>query len=163
MIFRYQDPDNFYAVHVNTNAVGTNGLGDVELIEVARGKESVLCSDTYPVKRTGPIPGSWPMTVKVKVTADDEATVWIGATEEITTCGVSDVPYGGVALAADEATFDNVKVGYDNNADDDIEDEGDNLVVDEEFSSTEITPWYDANGNLTFDGTFKYKYDAWNP
>jgi hypothetical protein len=70
---------------------------------------------------------------------------------------------GGIALAAERAGFDNVKVGYDNNADDDIDDAGDDLVVSDDFSGTTITPTYDSNGNLTFDGTYKYTYDAWNP
>ena len=33
-------------------------------------------------------------------------------------------------------------------------------VADEEFSSAEITPTYDASGNLTFDGTYKHTYNA---
>ena len=57
-IFRQADPDNYYAVHINTNAVGTTGLGDVELRKVVRGKEATLCSHTYT------LPQSWPITIK---------------------------------------------------------------------------------------------------
>jgi YD repeat-containing protein len=53
-------------------------------------------------------------------------------------------------------------VGYDGNADDDIDDAGDDLVVSSPFGSTAITPSHDDNGNLTDDGTYKYTYDAWN-
>ncbi len=67
-----------------------------------------------------------------------------------------------MALAGEKAIFDNVKVGYDGNADDDIDDAGDDLVVNETFGGTDITPTCDYNGNLTFDGNFKYTYDAWN-
>ena len=35
-------------------------------------------------------------------------------------------------------------------------------MLSETFSGTAITPGYDANGNLTDDGTYKYTYDAWN-
>jgi RHS repeat-associated protein len=66
------------------------------------------------------------------------------------------------ALAGEKAIFDNVKVGYDGNADDDIDDAGDDLVINDAFGGTDITPTYDDNGNLTFDGNFKYTYDAWN-
>jgi RHS repeat-associated protein len=55
-----------------------------------------------------------------------------------------------------------LKVGYDGNADDDIDDAGDDLVVTSPFGSTAITPSHDDNGNLTDDGTYKYTYDAWN-
>jgi YD repeat-containing protein len=55
-----------------------------------------------------------------------------------------------------------LKVGYDGNADDDIDDAGDDLVVSSPFGSTAITPSHDDNGNLTDDGTYKYTYDAWN-
>jgi len=57
---------------------------------------------------------------------------------------------------------DCVHGGYDGNADDDLDDAGDDLVISETFSGTTITPTYDDNGNLTFDGTYKYTYDAWN-
>jgi YD repeat-containing protein len=55
-----------------------------------------------------------------------------------------------------------LKVGYDGNADDDIDDAGDDLVITSPFGSTAITPSHDDNGNLTDDGTYKYTYDAWN-
>jgi len=54
----------------------------------------------------------------------------------------------------------NLKIGYDNNADDDIDDVDDDLVVDEAFSSTSVTVSHDHAGNLIDDGTYRYGYDA---
>ena len=62
-----------------------------------------------------------------------------------------------------EPTFDNFKTGYDNNADNDIDDAGDDVQVDDDFSSTTITITRDNNGNVTDDGVYKYVYVAWNP
>ena len=60
--------------------------------------------------------------------------------------------------AYEKAIFDNVAVGYDNNADDTI----DYYVINETFGGTSITPTHDHAGNLTYDGTYRYTYDAWN-
>jgi hypothetical protein len=96
------------------------------------------------------------------VDSTDEATIWVEGTLEINTNAVGDVPAGGLALAGEKPLSSVVKAGYDGNADDDLDDAGDNLAVNETFGSTTITPTYDHNGNLTFDGTFKYTYDVWN-
>ncbi len=37
----------------------------------------------------------------------------------------SNIPYGGFGLTGEQARFKNIKLGYDNNADDDIDDTGD--------------------------------------
>ena len=58
--------------------------------------------------------------------------------------------------------YDNVKIGYDNNADGDIDDAGDDIQVSDSFNSDVITLSYDNNGNLTDDGIQDYDYDAWN-
>jgi hypothetical protein len=58
--------------------------------------------------------------------------------------------------------FDDLKVGYDDNADGDILDAGDYIQIDDDFSSTTLSLTYDNNGNLTDDGVLKYVYDAWN-
>jgi len=152
LIVRYADPDNYYAVRLG-DEIGTTGVGDIEAVQMIRGNESTVASDTY----------STASSVTLKVSIDGTTLkAWVGATEEINTSGLSDLAFGGVALAASKAKFDNVKVGYDNNADDDIDDGGDDLVLSETFSSAALTPGYDANGNLTDDGTYKYTYDAWN-
>lgn len=41
-------------------------------------------------------------------------------------------------------------------------DAGDDVEIDDDFSSNSITLAYDNNGNLTDDGVFKYVYDGWN-
>ncbi|MCO6439103.1 MAG: hypothetical protein J5J06_18575, partial [Phycisphaerae bacterium] len=91
------------------------------------------------------------------------AKVWRYTTLLIDTTD-STFSYGGVAFAADpSATVANVKIGYDNNADNDIDDAGDDLVVDiSDFSDTSHTPAYDDAGNLVDDGQYIYRYDAWN-
>ena len=38
----------------------------------------------------------------------------------------------------------------------------DQTIINDDFASTTINPVYDANGNLTDDGIYVYKYDAWN-
>jgi RHS repeat-associated protein len=151
--FRHADANNYYAVRLGADTGG--GTGPVELIQCVRGKRSVKAGDTYST-------ASSPFSVKIKVTGGDQADVWVEGTQEFTSESVSAVAAGGVALAGEKAKFAALKVGYDGNADDDIDDAGDDLVVTSPFGSTAITPSHDDNGNLTDDGTYKYTYDAWN-
>ena len=58
--------------------------------------------------------------------------------------------------------FDNLKVGYDNNSDGDIADAGDDIQIEDDFSSNVMSLTYDNNGSLTDDGIFEYVYDGWN-
>ena len=79
---------------------------------------------------------------------------------------------GGVALDGAYTKFDQLKIGYDNNADDDIDDAGDDLVVDEANFGTSFTfnddhddltdDSVDPAGNMISDGKYRYAYDAWN-
>jgi len=55
-----------------------------------------------------------------------------------------------------------VKIGYDNNADADILDAGDDLQASDDFGSNAMSLSYDNNGNLTDDGVMHFVYDAWN-
>ena len=55
------------------------------------------------------------------------------------------------------------------NADGDLSSAGDRLQIDDTFDDpgggvtwNQITPGYDANGNLTDDGIYLFTYDAWN-
>jgi hypothetical protein len=59
--------------------------------------------------------------------------------------------YGSVAFGGD-----NLKIGYDNNGDDDIDDAGDDVIINESFSSTSRSVSYDHAGNLIDDGNFQY-------
>ena len=81
------------------------------------------------------------VAVKIKVNGTS-IKVWINGTSEIDTTD-STHGSGGVALTGAWTIFDNLKVGYDNNSDDDIDDAGDNVVIDEDFSSTSFTVSYD--------------------
>ncbi|MBE7456504.1 MAG: RHS repeat-associated core domain-containing protein [Planctomycetia bacterium] len=72
-----------------------------------------------------------------------------------------DIGWGGVALSGWDALFDNLKVGYDADDDDDL-DGSDDVVLDEDFSSTSVSPTHDDAGNLTKDADYAYVYDAWN-
>ncbi|MEK6674488.1 MAG: RHS repeat-associated core domain-containing protein [Planctomycetota bacterium] len=67
---------------------------------------------------------------------------------------------GGVALGGTSALFDNLKIGT--SADNDLDDVGDTIFVDESFGSTDTTVTYDKAGNLIDDGSLQYVYDAWN-
>ncbi len=59
-------------------------------------------------------------------------------------------------------TFDNVRIGYDNNGDGDIDDAGDEIVRSETFGGTTCTVKHDDAGNMVDDGVYQYIYDAWN-
>jgi len=87
--------------------------------------------------------------------------VWVAGTLEINTTD-SSIREGGLAFGGTAATFDNLKVGHDNNANDRINDAGDDLFVDEAFGSSSKSVVHDKAGNLVDDGAFWYKYDAWN-
>jgi RHS repeat-associated protein len=100
------------------------------------------------------------VAVKIKV---DGTTLkgWVAGTLEINTTD-STFGAGAVAFSGQEPKFDDLKVGYDENDDDDIDDVGDKLVADMSFGSTSTTFSYDDAGNLVDDGTFIYTYDAWH-
>ena len=69
---------------------------------------------------------------------------------------------GGVAFGGDQPKIDNLKIGYDVTGDDDIDDAGDQVVINETFGSTSVTVSHDDAGNLIDDGLLDYTYDAWN-
>ena len=50
-----------------------------------------------------------------------------------------------------DGRFKNLKIGYDNNADDDIDDAGDDIALDEPYDGASIPLTSDHNGNLTLD------------
>ncbi len=56
-----------------------------------------------------------------------------------------------MAFGGEQAKFDNLKIGYDNNTDNDIDDLGDDVVLNDAFDGTSVSPTYDDNGNLTKD------------
>ncbi len=124
------------------------------LFEVVNGQWTQLDADDYDT-------GAQTQNLKIKANGTS-LKVWYDGTLEF---NVSDGTHaaGGVALAGyADSTFDNLKIGYDSNADDDLNDAGDDLVVNTDFSSTSTTFAYDDAGNLVDDGTFIYVYDAWN-
>jgi len=91
----------------------------------------------------------------------DRFKVFVAGTEKINVTD-SAISAGGVALSGDKPRFDALKIGYDNNADDDIDDAGDDLIRDETFQETTTLTGYAHAGNLVDDGTFRFVYDAWN-
>ncbi len=141
LMFRYTDPDNYYALRLDDG-------GGVTLVKVVRGKESTVASNSYTPDTS--------VTAKVSVSGST-IKAWVGGSLKINTTD-STLSGGTVALAGEKAIFDNVAVGYDNNADDTI----DYYVINETFGGTSITPTHDYAGNLTYDGTYRYTYDAWN-
>jgi RHS repeat-associated protein len=101
---------------------------------------------------------------------------WSDETTLITSTAVDDdwsAGYVGLYKGAGDSTvqqFDDVKLGFDTERDQggsvkgdgDILDAGDDVLVDDDFNSNQISLSYDNNGNLTDDGVYNYVYDAWN-
>jgi len=137
--------------------------GSVRLVKCLDGRETNVASDSY-------TPAG---TVNVRIKASGTTyTIWVAGTQKINTTD-GDIAWGTVALSGRSPKFSNVKVGYDNNADGDIADVGDDLVLSETFATTAFTlnadhsdgnndAWCRA-GNLIDDGQMRYTYDAWNP
>jgi len=82
----------------------------------------------------------------------------VGGTHEIDTRD-STFSEGGVAFGGDQPSFNNLKIGHDNNSDGDLADGGDDLLVDEDFESASAAFTYDHAGNLVDDGHLVYYYD----
>ena len=142
--YRFDDVSNGRLIRLDSG-------GDVYQIRYTRGSGMTTGSETY--TPGGSIP------VKIKLT-DSSTEVWVNGTKEYT-WGASSGS-GGVAFGGWQAKFDNIKVGYDNNDDDDLDDVGDDLVFSQDFSSTSDTFAYDDAGNLVKDSQFIYTYDAWH-
>ena len=142
--YRFDDVSNGYLIRMESD-------GDVYQVRYRGGSWIMTGSETY---STG---GSIPVKIKL---SDSATEVWINGTKEYD-WGASSGS-GGVAFGGWQAKFDNIKVGYDVNDDDDLDDAGDNLILDEDFSSTSDTFAYDDAGNLVKDSQFIYTYDAWH-
>jgi RHS repeat-associated protein len=143
---RYQDPNNGYRIRI---------AGDMKLHKIVNGAATLLDSTA--------VGDGW-SAIKIKIYSDNGShrfKVWGDGTLKI---NVTDSTFlsGGVAFGGNGATFDNCKIGYDNNNDDDIDDPTDDLVWNEGFGGTSKTPAYDHAGNMIDDGTVVYVYDAWN-
>lgn len=122
--FRHQNANNCLATRLGRDTGG--GTGPIKLIEVVSGVRSVLSETTYTRVSAGTS-----ITLKVKVDSSDNVVIWTGATQKISYTSGLEIDAGGVALAGDRALFDNVKVSYDNNADDDLDSAGDDWVINE--------------------------------
>ncbi len=144
---RFTDVDNGYRIWISGQ------LGAIELEKFNKGTRTVLHSGSH----SGTAPTA---AVKVKVSGTS-IKVWVAGTLDVDVTD-SAISYGGVAAGGDRSTFDNVKVGYDNNSDNDIDDAGDDLVKNEDFGGNSVTPVHDHAGNLVEDSSFRYTYDAWN-
>jgi RHS repeat-associated protein len=144
--FRYIDSNNGYMVKVDTD---TNSA---RLFLWENGSRSLLST-------ANSFPGV-SASVKIKVSGTSIKVWFDGSLKFDTTDSTFDA--GGVAFSGNTAKFDDLKIGYDLNRDDDIDDVGDYVILVEDFSLTEQTIAYDNAGNLIDDGTFVFIYDAWN-
>jgi len=142
---RFADLENHYRVTLYSGIAM-----DVDVID--KGQVSNLTTVAHG--------GSTPYAVKIKLSGTS-IKVWVDGTLKANLTD-STIAAGGVAFGGDKPLFDELKIGYDNNADDDIDDAGDDLVLNEDFSSESTTIAYDHAGNLIDDGHFVYIYDAWN-
>ncbi|MCC7290423.1 MAG: hypothetical protein IT449_00005, partial [Phycisphaerales bacterium] len=155
LIVRYLDPDNWMAAEIRSN-------GSVKLIKCLDGRETNVASHTYTTAAT--------VNVRIKASGTTY-TIWVDGTQKISTTD-ADLAWGTVALGGRTPKFSNVKVGYDNNSDGDIDDAGDDLAISETFAGTAYTlnadhsdgtnDAWDRAGNLIDDGQMRYTYDAWN-
>ena len=162
-ILHYQDPEDFMAVMFALDE-GSNYApyllrrkGGV-LSTIATGTPFAMASNDRVWCAIHNDPGE---------SALQELKVYVNGTLRLTSTAIdNDWQGGAVGLitrsAAGATNFDNFKVGYDNNADDDCDDGGDTVAISDDFASGTITLAHDNNGNLTDDGVFKYVYDAWN-
>jgi hypothetical protein len=160
-ILHYQDPENFMAVVI--------GSDDPDSIRLMRRKDGVL--STIANATLTMVNG---YTVRCAIHDDpgdsslQELKVYVNGTLRLTSTAIDDDWSAGMAglicLSAGSGTldFDNVKIGLDNNADDDIADAGDDILVSDTFASNVMSLTYDNNGNLTGDGLLSFVYDAWN-
>ncbi len=98
-------------------------------------------------------------------------TVYVNGTARLSSLTDIDDPWHGgetgliVRSHASQAlSFDNFKIGYDNSspANGNIDDSGDDIQIDDDFASAQMTLTSDHAGNLTDDGVLLYVYDAWN-
>jgi len=64
----------------------------------------------------------------------------------------------GLGVVAGAASCEYFKIGYDADGDGIL----DQVIYDDPFDSAQVSLAYDAAGNLTDDGIYTYKYDAWN-
>ena len=95
------------------------------------------------------------------VVAGTDIDAYLDASHKIDTADSTHAA-GGVAFAGQQPKFDNLAIGYDENADGDLNDANDTKPVAETFASTSTSFTYDQAGNLVDDGSFRYTYDAWN-
>ncbi|MCG3126249.1 MAG: hypothetical protein CHACPFDD_01079 [Phycisphaerae bacterium] len=93
--------------------------------------------------------------------SDETALLDTTTVDDDWSAGHAGLFHGHIANTAAQ-DFDDVKIGYDNNADLDLDDAGDSIVINDDFASNATSLSYDDNGNLTDDGVFKFVYDAWN-
>ncbi len=141
-LVRYVDPNNHYRIELDSS--------NVNLYRVLRGERSTaLDSGTH--SETGDIP------VRILVSGTT-IKVWVNNTQKINTTDPN-IADGGFAITGDQPKFDNIKIGYDENADDDISDAGDTIVYElnvdmDESQVIAFTTTYDNNGNLTYDGSY---------
>jgi RHS repeat-associated protein len=164
VMIRHRDFNNFY--YLDVSKPNSSRL-DIDLIRVSNGTSTTLESGSKLFGTDNPV------ALKIKVSGSS-IKAWLGATKKIDSTD-STHPAGEVGLwTYSTAGFASLKIGYDNNADDDIDDTGDDIVVETDFSPSttsiilndihtdDIKDAWDPAGNLVDDGRFRYVYDAWN-
>lgn len=105
--FRYLDPDNWYRALIRAN-------GAVKLEKMLWGKKTTLGSGTYTAS-------TWTLVKIIYDEGASEIKVNVAATDVITSTD-SAIPRGYVALSSWQAKFQDLRLGYDTNGDDVVED-----------------------------------------
>ena len=169
VILHYQDNENYMAVKLRGTVTNFDGsvVTTPSLVKRVDGVVSTVTSNSNFNMNAGDRvicaihndPGN---------AALQELKVYVNGTLRLTSTGIDDTWSAGMCGlvmfndCSSAVQFDNFKIGYDNNADDDCDDGGDDVQIDDNFSSNAITLMYANNGSLTDDGIFLYVYDAWN-
>jgi len=119
-----------------------NQIGDFRsaALRLGQSRQGVACGNSAPARRAVPV-----------AAREELRDVKRSRGPKTTDSGVDAFPAGGVALASEKARSSALKVGYDTGrdqdesgqADNDIDDRGDNLVISNPFASTSITPTHD--------------------
>jgi RHS repeat-associated protein len=164
LAFRVQDKGNYYFV-------GPKG-SEAALFKVLDGQVTTVVSASVTNIDSGQLHQWYVKAV------DDDVDVWVNVNQggtwshPVDSTGnganvLSDMGSGGVGLAGNalavggSVACDYLRVGTDGDADHDLADANE-AVIDDGFSSVQVTLGYDAAGNLTDDGVYQYVYDAWN-
>ncbi|GMU80699.1 MAG: hypothetical protein AMXMBFR47_05700 [Planctomycetota bacterium] len=173
---RYLDPSNWLALEVRSSDDKIRLLrrqddGTISTVYTSVSGSGMSDGNWYNCKLViGDDPGNSALQqLRFWVDLNNNGSFELGEKVAETTVVDDDWSAGSVGLfrgsdGTNVARFDDFKIGFDNSGpeDNDFDDGGDEIAIDDNFNSNATNLVYDNNGNCTDDGVFKYVYDAWN-